>query len=96
MICEHLRAVDLELTKQGLEVIYKDTKPWSKQCRRWTRYACVLDLESLRRRLSIPDCVTDHLHDDIWTGNERGFYCEICHDAVIGDYDNRNGHPIIA
>ena len=85
MVCEHLQQLDDELTARGYEVIYRDDKPWTKNCRAWTRYACYLDLAAIRARIQFADCVIDHVYDDHWQGHEQGFVCSQCHDAVIGD-----------
>jgi len=95
MVCEHLRQLDDELTARGVEVIYRDRQPWSKNCRAWTRYACVLDLASIRQRIHFASCVSDDVWEDHWTGYEQGFVCDECHDAVIGDTKPQPGRPVI-
>jgi hypothetical protein len=87
MVCEHLKALDDELTAAGIEVVYRDRQPWSKSCRNWTRYKCFLDLALLRDRFKLDDCVIDWEFKDHWQGNERGFVCSEHFDAIIGDYD---------
>src|SRR4029453_9043470 len=61
----------------------------------WTRYACYLDLSSIRARLKLAECVVDHVFKDNWQGEERGFVCDEHDDAVIGDYERRPGRPAI-
>jgi hypothetical protein len=95
MVCEHLQALDEELTAAGIDVIYRDRQPWSRNCRAWTRYACYLDLAAIRERLQLADCVVDHLYNNPWMGEERGFDCNEHHDAIIGDYEQRSGRPVI-
>jgi hypothetical protein len=95
MVCEHLRVLDEELTRLGVEVIYRDEKPWSENCRCWTRFACYLDLASIRARLRLAECVTDWEFKDHWQGEERGFVCETCQDAVIGDYQKIPGRMVV-
>jgi hypothetical protein len=90
MVCEHLQALDDELTAAGIEVIYRDRQPWCLNCRAWTRYKCYLDLASIRTRLKLADCVVDWDFKDHWQGQERGFVCEEHHDAVIGNYDQED------
>ena len=95
MVCEHLKALDDELSAVGIDVIYRDRQPWTRNCRNWTRYACYLDLLGIRARLKLADCVVDHVFKDHWQGDERGFVCDVHHDAVIGDYDKQAGRPAI-
>jgi hypothetical protein len=95
MVCEHLEQLDRELTAAGVEVIYRDQQPWSKNCRAWTRYACFLDLAAIRARLKLADCVEDHVYRDPWQGEERGFVCREHNDAVIGDYSKLPDRPVI-
>lgn len=95
MVCDHLRQLDDELTAQGIDVIYRDRQPWSKNCRAWTRYACYLDLAAIRQRTRFADCVSDHVFEDHWQGHERGFVCDQYHDAIIGDSKADPSRPVI-
>lgn len=45
---------------------------------------CVLDVEKLKSRSNFTPCVTISRNDDQRSGRESGFYCEQCHDAVMG------------
>jgi hypothetical protein len=95
MTCEHLKPLDDELATRGVEVVYRDRQPWTRNCRNWTRYACFLDLPALRERFRLPDCVVDHVLKDHWQGEECGFVCDEHHDAIIGDYAPRPDRPTI-
>ena len=95
MVCDHLKPLDDELSAAGIGVVYRDLAPWSRNCRRWTRYACYLDLASIRARLRLADCIVDHVFKANWQGEERGFVCVEHHDAVIGDHDRRSDRPVI-
>ena len=88
MICEHLQVLDQELKKARIKIVYENAKPWSKNCRSWNRYDCYLDLKSIRARLKLADCVKDHIYKDNWNGEERGFVCDDCNDAIIGNYEH--------
>ncbi len=95
MLCEHLAALDRELSGAGLEVVYREQQVWSNNCRAWTRYACYLDLPSIRERLGLAACVVDHRNDDPRSGTERGFVCTEHHDAIMGDLEPRPGRPVV-
>lgn len=95
MVCEHLRQLDDELAASAIEVIYRNERPWTKNCRAWTRYACFLDLPSIRKRIQFSDCVSDHIYEDHWMGHEQGFVCEECNDAVIGDAIRDPERPVV-
>jgi hypothetical protein len=95
MVCEHLRLLDDELAAAGIEVIYRDHQPWTRNCRAWTRYACYLDLAAIRSRLDFAPCVVDHEYRDIWQGEERGFVCTEHSDAIVGDYSSDPTRPVV-
>lgn len=95
MVCEHLRALDEELTAAGIPVDYRERQPRACHCRAWTRFSRYLDLNSIRARMNFPACVEEHEWNDIWTGNERGFVCTVHDDAVIGDYAIDPARPVI-
>jgi hypothetical protein len=83
MICEHLRPLEAELLAAG----YRETnrgKPWSSNCREWVYFECYFDKPSIRARLALADCVTDHEHCGTHDGQEAGFVCSQCHDAIMG------------
>jgi hypothetical protein len=89
-ICEHLKPVEDYLRSQGLRIIYVG-QPWSRNCRVWVYFAdVVLDVESLKARLKLPDCVVIHSHRGTVDGAEHGLFCEEHFDAVMG------GHPDLA
>ena len=86
MVCEHLKALDDALTAAGVQIVYRDQQPWTKNCRNWTRYACAFDMEAMRERFKFADFVVDWEIDDHWQGCERGFECNEHKDAIIGDF----------
>ena len=53
-------------------------------CREWVYFDCYLDLKSIRRRMTLADCVADHEHLGTHSGQEAGFVCTQCQDAVMG------------
>jgi hypothetical protein len=82
-MCEHLTFLENELKSKVLKETYRG-QPWSDNCREWVYYDCVLDVEKLKLRYNFASCVTISRNDDQRSGRELGFYCEQCHDAVMG------------
>jgi hypothetical protein len=82
-LCSHLAPLAQALDAIQIPITYVGT-PWSKNCRRWMYYACVLDLSSIRRNFALDTCVVDHVHLGTHDGAEAGLVCETCHDAVMG------------
>jgi hypothetical protein len=95
MVCQHLLQLDEELSRHGIEVIYRDWQPWGQNCRNWTRFACYLELSALRARLKLADCVVDHVFRGTFQGDERGFVCHEHWDAIIGDYERCSDRPVV-
>jgi hypothetical protein len=83
MVCEHLAVLEKELIAAGIPVTYRG-KPWTERCREWVYFDCCLDLAALRARLALPACVEDHVHYGTHDGQESGFACSACNDAVMG------------
>ena len=86
-MCEHLQQLENELTGRGISITCRG-QPWSENCREWVYFDCVLDLQLLREQFKLDECVTDHTNNDPRSGLERGFYCELCHDAIMGRHPN--------
>jgi hypothetical protein len=82
-MCEHLAALDNELKANGFKETFRG-EAWSKNCREWVYYECVLDVDKIEARLNFPDFISIARNDDPKSGRELGFYCERCHDAVMG------------
>jgi hypothetical protein len=83
MVCEHLRQLELELTAAGIKVTYRG-QSWTDNCREFVYFGCVLDRESIRKRLKLAECVKDSDYLGTHMGSEYGFYCETCKDGVMG------------
>lgn len=83
MICEHLSALEKELQARGVRETARG-QVWSKNCREWVYFDCLLDREALRARFKFAACVEDHEHRGTHDGSEAGFVCTACHDAVMG------------
>lgn len=83
MICQHLRSLEQELIARGARETYRG-QPWSSNCREWVFFDCYLDRARVRQRHALADCVIDHEHRGTHDGQEAGFVCETCHDAIMG------------
>ena len=95
-MCEHLNPLEQELSQRRISVTYRGS-PWSQNCREWVYYDCVLDTESLRRRMSLPAFVVVHTNSDIKSGLEHGFECQECRDAIMGVHpDAGKGKIVVA
>ncbi|AXQ28291.1 hypothetical protein D0B54_06170 [Solimonas sp. K1W22B-7] len=96
MICEHLAELERVLQAARIEETYRG-QPWSKNCREWVYYRCVLDLAAIRTRHALADCVKDHVHRGTHDGSEQGLVCEVHHDALVGAHpDSAGGAPRFA
>ena len=83
-LCEHLKPLVDDLRGRGLHVLDVG-QPWSDNCRVWMYFAdVVLDVDALRSRLRLPECVEVHRHRGTVDGAEQGLVCAIDHDAVMG------------
>lgn len=83
MVCHHLAKLEEELIKANVKETYRG-QVWTKNCREWIYFDVVLNTESLSARLHLPSCVRVHENLDAKSGTERGFYCEICKDGIMG------------
>lgn len=83
MTCEHLSELESELIGRGIPVTYRG-QAWSHNCREWVYFDCYLDVESIRARLNLPNCVEAHSNDDPRSGVERGLVCSMHLDGIIG------------
>jgi hypothetical protein len=97
-LCEHLRPLVEDLRARGLHVL-DVAQPWSANCRLWMYFAdVVLDVEALKSRLRLPDCIVVHRHRGTVDGAEQGLACGIDHDGVMGIHPDLApaGTPIIS
>ena len=61
MTCEHLRALEQAIQAAGLHETFRG-QAWSDNCREWVYFDCWIDLDGVRLRHSLPECVRDHVH----------------------------------
>jgi hypothetical protein len=85
MICEHLRALEQAILARGIRETFRG-KAWSQNCREWVYFDCFIDTAAVRRSIAFPSCVVEHSHRGTHDGQERGFVCSHCHDAIMGSY----------
>jgi len=83
VVCEHLRALEEALLAGGIPVTSRG-QAWSKNCREWVYFDCVLDLAECRRRFGLEGCVEEHRHRGTHDGCEAGFVCTVHKDGVMG------------
>jgi hypothetical protein len=84
--CEHLQSLEQEIKDRGIRETYRG-KPWTTNCREWVYFDCFINLEAVRSRFALADCVEDHVHRGTHDGQERGFACSLCHDGIMGRYE---------
>lgn len=93
MVCEHLAALEAELLAGGVPELSRG-QAWSRNCREWVYFDCILDRAALRARFALADCVEDHEHVGTHDGTEAGFACRTCKDALMGYHpDHAAGRP---
>ena len=90
MTCEHLRALEQAILGRRIRETFRGPA-WSKNCRECVYFDCFLDIETLRGRFLLADCVEDHVHRGTHDGQERGFVCSLCHDGIMGHYEQTKG-----
>ncbi|MCE9547798.1 MAG: hypothetical protein K8T25_20185 [Planctomycetia bacterium] len=90
MLCEHLQSLEQAILARGIRETYRG-QPWSSNCREWVYFDCYLDTEAGSGRVALPECVVEHVHRGTHDGEERGWVCSQCHDAIIGSYERRQG-----
>ncbi|HKD79320.1 MAG TPA: hypothetical protein VKH81_06465 [Candidatus Angelobacter sp.] len=93
MTCEHLRSLECAILSAGLKETFRG-QAWSNNCREWVYFDGYIDPIAVREHFALPDCVKEHSHRGTHDGQESGFVCSQCWDAVIGAYEPRAGLPI--
>lgn len=85
MTCEHLAELENAIIGAGFEETYRGAA-WSRNCREWVYFDCILSVEAIRAAFDLADCVRDHAHVGTHDGQEAGLVCEIHHDALMGHH----------
>ena len=86
MVCEHLAELERALIDADVKITFRG-QAWSSRCREWVYFACWLDRPAIRARLALAECVKDHEHLGTHDGQEAGFVCTLCDDAVMGVHE---------
>lgn len=82
-MCIHLDVLEKELVNLGVTETFRG-KAWSKNCREWIYYDCLLNTKSLMKRLQLPAFIEVHTINDNKRGLEHGLVCTMCQDAIMG------------
>jgi hypothetical protein len=67
---------------------------WSINCREWVYFDCFVDTAAVRGAFLLAECVREHEHRGTHDGQERGFVCSRCHDAVMGRFSTDDNSPV--
>lgn len=83
MVCSHLSELEATLKDSGASETFRG-QAWSRNCREWVYFNVVLDTKALQQRFTLGPTVRVHENLDPKSGQERGFECISCQDAVVG------------
>ncbi|QDS99393.1 hypothetical protein HG15A2_27160 [Adhaeretor mobilis] len=83
MVCKHLKHLEVAIIDAGFTETFRG-KAWSKNCREWVYFDCLLDSSVIRESFDLAPCVRHRVNDDPKNGRESGFVCATCNDAVMG------------
>lgn len=86
MTCTHLRPFEEAIIASGARETFRG-QAWSQNCREWVYFDCYIDTDAVSRAFQLPGCVSVHAHRGTHDGQERGFVCSECHDAIMGRYE---------
>ena len=92
MLCEHLAPLESAMIARGMRETYRG-RPWSMNCREWVIFDCYINAKAVRQIMTLPECVQEHSHRGTHDGEESGFVCHQCWDAIIGYYEAKPGQP---
>ena len=93
MVCEHLAPLEKALLARKIAVTSRG-QAWSKNCHEWVYFDCFLDIQAIRGHVEFPECVTIHSHRGTHDGQELGFVCSRCNDAIMGFFEPVLGKPV--
>jgi hypothetical protein len=85
MTCEHLIQLEEAIAAAGFEETFRGAA-WSKNCREWVYFDCVLPTDEIRKAFGFAECVVDHSHRGTHDGQESGLVCEVHKDGVMGHH----------
>ena len=90
MTCEHLHSLEQAIIARGIAETFRG-QAWSDNCREWVYFDCYIDTDAVSKAFPFPACVQVHAHRGTHDGQERGFVCNACHDAIMGRYEAAPG-----
>lgn len=88
-ICEHLAPMLHHLITEGRKIV-SCGQPWSNNCHLWIYFDSVLDCEGLLGKFDGADAVEIHDHRGTHDGAERGLYCRVHHDGLMGMHPSQS------
>ena len=71
------------MLRESIPITYRG-QAWSKSCREWVYFDCVLDIDRIRADFDLVSCVEKHEHVGTHDGQELGLVCTICNDGIMG------------
>jgi len=93
-ICEHLKPLENDLISKSMELTFRG-KPWGDNCKEWVYFNCYLDRRAIEKKYNFPAFITYHEYDGRVAGQEAGFVCKKCHDAVMGIHKSYSKNKLI-
>jgi hypothetical protein len=82
-MCEHLHSAEQYLRASGAVEVWRG-KPWQNNCREWIYFNCLFDPVALKQTLQLDSFIGMHDYFDIKGGAERGLFCTVCRDGLMG------------
>jgi hypothetical protein len=61
LVCEHLSELEQRMLATVLRVTFRG-QSWSRNCREWVYFDCLLDRAAIRETIELAPCVKDHEH----------------------------------
>ena len=93
MVCEHLSELESALHGTGIAETFRG-QAWSKGCREWVYFDCILNLNSIREQFDLPEFVINHEHFGTHDGQESGFVCSRCQDGIMGRHPDSQSNAV--
>ena len=86
-VCEHLLPLEKYISSVGAKETSRG-KAWSANCRTWVYFDVILNVDALRKKLDLNDCIKVHEHIGTHSGTELGLICEVHEDGIMGAHPN--------
>jgi hypothetical protein len=82
--CEHLEALERELTAVGVAIGPGQPCPHDPDWGTWFAVDALFDLRQIDRRLALDPCVAYEEYEGRLGGGDVTFYCTCCKKAIVG------------